>query len=465
MKKTTLRAFGAMALAAALASCSTTDFLTGLADDMNEAARQSSSNSSSSSGSASASVSSPAGGGQVAAGALSVSGSPRFDVPNVFFVGETAASHGLTVTAGGRDVSSSAVFASPSCVPGQATLSLTEGGTTMTGTVPGAYYVAAADALTRKPVGAGTAKVKRDGKEHQFAQYKFGDWPQTVVPTTARLTCSTEAVLNGWHLGSDGRFYERRVEKPYKSDYTYSNGTKMGSEERWFKVEPIVWRVLSQNYAGTGRALLHSEKALEGGIPFFPTRKMRTAGGKSVHANDWGRSTLRAFLNGTAADAEAKAQAYEGRGFLQRAFAGSALPLVAETKVANGPLKTGSKDASRYCADTGDRVFLLGFDEVYDGSLGFSEKNYGSAVNKNKIGDGNLRARTATDYARANGLSVSYGKCSWWLRSPQTDYTFDLAKDEEGSQAWVIDTIDNDTYARMADSAAYGIVPAITLKL
>ena len=70
----------------------------------------------------------------------------------------------------------------------------------------------------------------------------------------------------------DGNTYARMETPDFNSTtYTYMNGeTVTSGQAAWFKVEPIQWRVLTNNYNSTGSAMLLSELALSANTSFYP---------------------------------------------------------------------------------------------------------------------------------------------------------------------------------------------------
>ena len=80
----------------------------------------------------------------------------------------------------------------------------------------------------------------------------------------------------------DGNAYVR-IETPdfYSASYTYMNGETVPAKvqsgdttkypAQWYKVEPVQWRVLTENYKSTGSAMLLSELALSANTSFYPT--------------------------------------------------------------------------------------------------------------------------------------------------------------------------------------------------
>ena len=287
----------------------------------------------------------------------------------------------------------------------------------------------------------------------------FGEWPQTEAvdfnPTTAPQS----------HGIFDGNYYVEGNDKYVKEGDNY------------YKVEPIVWRVLTTSYkapeGGTaGEILLLAESILTGGIPYYKglnTRTITGAGTKegepdTVYPNNWQYSTIRAWLNGSdvvQGDAQENDTTYTGKGFLQTAFTADAQSLIAATSVDNTAASTNpasnpnlwSDGSNPYaCANTTDKVFLLSEHEATTLNSGFAAYN--------AAGKGNTRIRVTTDYAQATGAyqgdpSAGYGGW-WWLRSPYCYY---------GDYARVIDY---NGYADNLDNVYYtdgGVVPALSISL
>ena len=226
----------------------------------------------------------------------------------------------------------------------------------------------------------------------------FGEWPQTEAvdfkPTTDPQ--------------SHGIFVDNY--------YVDGNDKYVKEEGKYYKVEPIVWRVLTTNYevpeGGTaGNALLLAEKILTGGIRWADS------------SNNYMKSYIRQWLNGNSGTGETSDYGGDA-GFLQTAFTESAWKLIiADTTVDNSDASTTDAgnnltQATGYaCANTTDKVFLLSEEEVTTSEYGFAAYN--------AAGQGNTRIRVTTDYAKATGayqgdFSAGYGG-QWWLRSPSYD--------------------------------------------
>ena len=265
----------------------------------------------------------------------------------------------------------------------------------------------------------------------------FGDWPQSVLPEASSVTVdetvSVTMGANTYYLGSDGNYYAKCAEnaRGTGAEYKYHDGTQAGTSgttTRYFKVEPIKWRVLTDNYSG--KKLLLAENILTANVPYYDynsSLNTRTVGSDTnIYQNNYKYSQIRAYLNGldyyydTSSTKTTKKTDYTGKGFLQTAFTQKAQGLIAKTVVDNSPETTGySSDtyATKYaCENTTDKIFLLSESEVINSGYGFDA--YIS------YGKGNARIRFPTDYAKANCADASSTDgCGgyWWLRSPICD--------------------------------------------
>ena len=267
-----------------------------------------------------------------------------------------------------------------------------------------------------------------DGTAGTSASYVyFGDFPNTVKDSAVTVSETKTKVMGGltYYLGSDGYWYAKCAENAYGASYTYSNGTTVGqgsTSEKYFRAEPIKWRVLTENYTDatgspTGKKLLLAENILTGSIKYYLDTSNRTIGGNTVYPNNYKYSMIRAYLNGSYEADDTQATTYSGKGFLQSAFTSSAQSLIATMGVDNSAASTtdtgGSvTQATAYaCADTSDKIFLLSEKEVTD--YGFEAYD--------AYGEGNTRIRVTTDWARANYAQQSHIDGDggwWWLRSP-----------------------------------------------
>ncbi len=229
---------------------------------------------------------------------------------------------------------------------------------------------------------------------------------------------------NTYYKGSNGNYYAKAKENCYESSgYTYTDGTTVkqsGADSyRYFKVEPVKWKVLTNNYNNTGKALLLAEDILTANVSYYEDyQNNRTIDGKTVYPNNYKHSQIRAYLNGLSYQGQtSEVTTWSGNGFLQTAFTATAQSKIAETEVDNSKETTGYSEstyAANYaCENTTDKIFLLSESEVINSDYGFAAYD--------SYGVGNARIRVTTDYAKANyayqNTTAGYGGL-WWLRSP-----------------------------------------------
>ncbi len=355
----------------------------------------------------------------------------------LYYVGDRLNTSGLTVTATYSDGSTKTVtnfttsgFSSENVSLGQTiTISYTEGSVTKTATVNGTFYVAAAGA---KPTESLVLLSDYTGTLTGGTYYKFGDFPQTISALTGDGAYTAEPVYRGWYLGSDGYFYAKCTENSFDSSYTYSNGTTVAqssaNSQKYFKVEPIVWRVL--NPSDSGNKILLAESIL-------------TAHRFDDDSNNYKDSEIRSYLN---------------NGFIDTAFTNTAQDQIATTSVDNSAEST--KDAGNIlppattyaCDNTEDKIFLLSEKESTTTDYGFTACN--------EYGIGNSRIRVTTDYAKANyaiqGTEDGYDGGKWWLRSPV--YV-------SSNTVCVIDSDGNAMFSSFNEYELIGVVPALSISI
>ena len=253
-----------------------------------------------------------------------------------------------------------------------------------------------------------------DGTAGTEATYvTFGEWPQSVLPegttVTVDETVSKTVGLFTYYAGSDGNWYVKQEEKANSTGnaYKYSDGTavkqKSENSTRYFKVEPIKWRVLEE---AEGKKFLLAEVGLMS-LQYYDKSNERTIDGNTIYANNYMHSKIRAWLNGYKYQLDDADNAdYETKGFLQTAFTSEAQAKIATTTVDNSVESTLYSSNPYVCDNTCDKVFLLSGKEATSEGYGFNTEN--------------IRIRKPTDFALATGAynhGGSYGGL-WWFRSP-----------------------------------------------
>ena len=215
---------------------------------------------------------------------------------------------------------------------------------------------------------------------------QYGLYPQKNVNDSSlvsELNKITDPESNGWYLYND-EYYAKTVAKPNSDSYEFDDGTSIEKDETyWFKCEPIVWKVLSNN---EGECYLVSSTLLD-------------AHKYDDDKNSYDESSIRSWLNDD---------------FFNSAFA-LGNDNILETTVDNSASTTDSDDNPHECDDTLDKVFMPSYKDYMNEDYGFAPTT----------GDSYSRSCKTTDWARARGafaetestetyLNMGY----YWTRSP-----------------------------------------------
>lgn len=260
----------------------------------------------------------------------------------------------------------------------------------------------------------------------------YGLYPQTNVNDSvlvSALNSLTKPESNGWYLYNDEYYAKASAELSY-SNYTFDNGTTIVKDTTyWFKCEPITWNVLSNN---NGEYYILSGALVDAHYCYYTTSS-RTIGGKTIYANNYEYSDIRAWLNND---------------FYNTAFALDN-SCIQTTTVYNNAFTTSSNSNSYACNNTQDKVFLPCYQDYLNSRYGFSTSSDST----------NTRYCKTTDWARARGAfyntSSSYlYNGNYWTRSPASyDSRFVWYVTAGGSLR--TDTVSTD----------YGVRPSLTIKI
>ena len=300
-----------------------------------------------------------------------------------------------------------------------------------------------------------------NGSNGTSAKYiNFGDWPQTIKSGDVEID-ENETKTQGaftYYLGSDGNYYIKCKENAYETGMSYSDGTSIAeisaNSYKYFKVEPIKWRVLTENYNGTGKWLLLAENIIAEESYYDNEEGTRTISGATVYCSNYMHSRIRAYLNGLSYNKEGTNNSeFNNAGFLQTAFSEESQSRIITTEVKNDLDNMDDVDffatnADYICDNTNDKVFLLSIREAREPSYGFAPVNDVDAA----------RNKAPTDYAKCNYATDVSGAGEWWLRSPFYDWNS------------IVRVVYNDSTAgyhsgvyKIANYEGLGVAPAICI--
>lgn len=259
----------------------------------------------------------------------------------------------------------------------------------------------------------------------------YGLYPQTNVngeTLVAALNELTTPKSNGWYL-YEGEYYAKLSATPHNPSYKFDNGTTIVSATTyWFKCEPIIWNVLSNNdgeYYILSSVLLDAHRYNE----FY-------SGTKDDHyANNYQYSEIRSWLNDD---------------FYNSAFALSNIH-IQTTTVDNSASTTNSTSNSYACTNTEDKVFLPSYKDYINSSYGFLTT----------INPTDTRYCKTTDWARARG--AYYNTNSSYLynghyctRSPSSRYSY---------YTWNVDFDGHLNYDDAVHYTNYSVRPSLSIKI
>ena len=213
------------------------------------------------------------------------------------------------------------------------------------------------------------------------------------------------------------------IAAPDKNSYKFSTGAAVtGGEVYYFKVEPIRWRILSED----------GESALILCDSIIANRSYDDGGN-----NNYKDSDIRAWINNE---------------FYNTAFYALQQEIILTTTVDNSVASTGYDPNSYVCENTEDKLFLLSWADITNSDYGFASSHsaYDSA-----------RIMQTSDYSRATGARMNtsssyYGNGIWWQRSPFANYA-DYVRD-----------VNYDGYAAFNNNVKAtfsGVVPALRISL
>lgn len=156
----------------------------------------------------------------------------------------------------------------------------------------------------------------------------------------------------------------------------------------YFKYEPLTWRVLDPDEGYIMCDNIIDSQSYQNFV-IRKDDKLYNSKDCTNYVSDWETCSLRQWLNKT---------------FYNTAFSREEKMLIGTTFLENN-----SPDGTWFGTDTGDKIFILSFDDVINSAYGFDSS-------KSEFDE--ARKLKATDYSKCQGVYISQGYPHWWLRTP-----------------------------------------------
>ncbi|MEG1529247.1 MAG: DUF6273 domain-containing protein [Clostridia bacterium] len=254
------------------------------------------------------------------------------------------------------------------------------------------------------------ARINLDGTANANGDYVlYGYYPQSLKANDVSIT-ATQPDANGYFEGSDGNKYVQLTATPYKETYTFINGEKIQAKTKkqkagvyFFKVEPILWRVLS---AADGKLTLLCESIIDNEAYISlancenPETKrtifnLKEGVAEGTFSNNWEHSDIRTWLNGK---------------FLTTALSPAQQAMLEDVTLDNKTTAITADEAYSTCQNnTVDKIYLPSYKDIMSSNGGLSETQ---------------RTHITSDFARCKGAWMvltdkkAVGNGWWMLRSP-----------------------------------------------
>ena len=268
-----------------------------------------------------------------------------------------------------------------------------------------------------------------DGEIYEIDGVKYvnyGSYPQTHVgdaTLVTELNKLTTTNSRGYYEYEDNEYAKVTANPDHYGNphyYTYSDGSTINIDVvEWFIVEPIIWRIISENTDGSYQ--LFSEYILDA-TSYCDYKYDRKINEEDIYQNNYKYSNIRAWLNGYNGT-DYKITDYTNKGFYNLAFKDNEKGAIITKEVDNSASTTDQSTNIYACENTTDKIYLLSIQDIHN-------KDYG-------IINSESRFAKVTDYAKAVGADWGISpehldNGEYWLRSPYegySNYAGDVSKD------------------------------------
>lgn len=190
----------------------------------------------------------------------------------------------------------------------------------------------------------------------------------------------------------------------------------------YFKYEPLTWRVLDPDEGYIMCDNIIDSQSYQNFV-IRKDDKLYNSKDFTNYVSDWETCSLRQWLNKT---------------FYNTAFSREEKMLIGTTFLENN-----SPDGTWFGTDTGDKIFILSFEDVINSAYGFDSS-------KSEFDE--ARKLKGTDYSKCQGVYISQGYPHWWLRTPG-----------DGKAVYLVSSYGWAALGQGVYGTGVGVVPALKL--
>lgn len=271
------------------------------------------------------------------------------------------------------------------------------------------------------------AKLEADSENYLWVSYKY--YSGTGNSTDGKMEPGDFMLYKDFYSG--GEMFRAVTFSEYrpgtgggKGDF-YSNQRGNGyhpNKVYYFKYEPLTWRVLDPD---EGYIMCDNVIDSQSYQNFVIKKDDKLYNSKDFtnYVSDWETCSLRQWLNKT---------------FYNTAFSREEKMLIGTTFLENN-----SPDGTWFGTDTGDKIFILSFDDVINSAYGFDSS-------KSEFDE--ARKLKGTDYSKCQGVYISQGYPHWWLRTPG-----------DGKAVYLVSSYGWAALGQGVYGTGVGVVPALKL--
>ena len=247
------------------------------------------------------------------------------------------------------------------------------------------------------------AKLEADSENYLWVSYKY--YSGTGDSTDGKMEPGDFMLYKDFYSG--GEMFRAVTFSEYRPGFSggvkekvYSFQGKNGYNPNnvyYFKYEPLTWRVLDPDEGYIMCDNIIDSQAYQNFV-IKKDDKLYNSKDCTNYVSDWSTSSLRQWLNKT---------------FYNTAFSFEEKKLIGTTFLENN-----SADGTWFGTDTGDKIFVISYNDAVNSAYGFNSSN-------EELDE--ARKLKGTAYSNCQGLYIDNdGIAWWWLRTPDDSDKVDL---------------------------------------